>query len=309
MSGFGGLRGEKLIMGALARCRQGRVKVVRVFPILLPSRRGSAPMPNRHRVGDFLREWRAKMDPNLVPGFTARFGARNKPGIKQAEMAVLTGVTEGWYRRLEAGRIENPKTEWLERIVRALDLNEAQRYTLFVYAKGQEPPPLYRPAAVIDPSTTAVVHGQPWPAYISDASWDMLLYNDLCVRNWPWIKYGINIMVWCLTYPEARLQLINWEEDWGKPMASQLRLAHEQQPENRRLAEVVAEIKERDKVAARLLTDDLTSVTHPDGDRRWMYLPNRGEEEFEVIFRCFAPLSDKSQRMMLIVPPDYSADS
>ncbi|KAA6215068.1 XRE family transcriptional regulator [Streptomyces albofaciens JCM 4342] len=298
-----------MIMEALAKERQGGVKVIGVFPILLPSRRGSAPMSNRHRVGDFLREWRAKMDPNLVPGFTAKFGPRNKPGLTQAEMAVLTGVAESWYRRLEAGGVPNPKTVWLERIVRILDLNEAKRYTLFVYAKGQEPPPLYRPAAVIDPSTTAVIQGQPWPAYISDASWDMLKYNDLCVQNWPWVKYGINIMTWCLTYPEARLQLIDWEESWAKPMASQLRLAHESQPENRRLAEVVADIKKRDKVAARLLTDDLTSVTHPDGHRRWMYLPNRGEEEFEVIFRCYAPLSDRSQRMMFIMSPDYSLAS
>ncbi|WP_030660195.1 helix-turn-helix domain-containing protein [Streptomyces rimosus] len=309
MSSFGWLDGEKMIMEALAKGRQRGVKVFGVFPLLLPSRRGKALMSNRHRVGDFLREWRAKMDPNLVPGFTARFGPRSKPGLTQAEMAVLTGVTESWYRRLEAGGINNPKTEWLERIVRALDLNEAKWYTLFVYGKGQEPPPLYRPTAVIDPSTAAVIQGQPWPAYISDASWDMLLYNDLCVRNWPWNKYGINIMTWCLTYPEARLQLIDWEESWAKPMASQLRLVHESRPENRRLAEVVADIKKRDKVAARLLTDDLTSVTHPDGHRRWMYLPNRGEEEFEVIFRCFAPLSDRSQRMMFIVPPDYSLAS
>ncbi|RSO11708.1 transcriptional regulator [Streptomyces sp. WAC 06783] len=262
-------------------------------------------MSRKQRLGDFLRDWRAPRDPNQVPGFTAKFGHRDRLGITQAEMAVLTGVTEGWYRRLESGRIERPKTEWLERIVRILDLDEAQRHTLFVYARGQVPPPLYRPTGAVDPSTSALIQVQPWPAYLSDSAWDVLLYNAACEKDWPWMKHGINVMIWALTYPEARLQLINWEEDWAKPMASQLRLAAAEQPENRRLTEVVAEIKERDRIAARLLTDDLTTVTHPDGDRRWLYLPGHGDEEFEVTFRCFAPLSDRTQRLMLVVPSDY----
>ncbi len=77
------------------------------------------------------------MDPNLVPGFTAKFGPRNKPGLTQAEMAVLTGVAESWYRRLEAGGVPNPKTVWLERIVRILDLNEAKRYTCSCTQRGK----------------------------------------------------------------------------------------------------------------------------------------------------------------------------
>ncbi|GCD41721.1 helix-turn-helix domain-containing protein [Streptomyces paromomycinus] len=266
-------------------------------------------MSSKHLLGDFLRNWRGRRDPTQVPGFTATFGHRDRRGVTQAETAALTGVTEGWYRRLESGRIERPKAEWLERIVRILDLDEAQRHTLFVYARGQVPPPLYRPDGTVDPSTSALIQVQPWPAYLSDAAWDVLLYNTACEQDWPWMKHGVNVMIWALTYPEARLQLIDWEESWAKPMASQLRLAAAEQPDNRRLAEVVAEIKERDKVAARLLTDDLTTVTHPDGDRRWLYLPGHGDEEFEVTFRCFAPLSDRTQRFMLVVPCDYPAAS
>ena len=259
-----------------------------------------APLPP---IGRFLKAWRAQRDPHQVPGFTARFGPRSKPGIKQVELAQLTGVSTTWVRELERGRAKNPSTEWLQRIVRILDLNPAQRHTLFVYATGQEPPLLFRPdASNLDPSTAALIGVQPWPAYISDFAWDVLLYNEASERDWPWMKHGVNIMIWALAFPEARLQLINWEEDWAKPMASQLRLRADAHRDNRRLAEVIAQIKERDKVARRILEEDLTSVTHPDGDRRWLYLPGHGDEEFEVVFRAYAPLSDYSQRFMCVVP-------
>ncbi|WP_432008866.1 helix-turn-helix domain-containing protein [Streptomyces bacillaris] len=257
------------------------------------------------RLTALLREWRSRRDANQVAGFTARFGSSRKQGLTQAEMAQLTGVTEGWYRKLEVGQ-RAPSTEWLEAVVRVLDLNDAERHTLYVYALGHEPPPRICPSDEVDPSTAALIRVQPWPAYISDWAWDVLMYNEACDRDWPWMRHGINVMIWALTYPEARLQLINWEEDWAKPMASQLRLRAQEDPGNERLQEVIAEIKRRDHVAARILNEDLTSVTHPDGDRRWVYLPGHGGEEFEVVFRAYAPLGERTQRLMIVVPADQA---
>ncbi|MEV0374564.1 helix-turn-helix domain-containing protein [Streptomyces sp. NPDC050636] len=258
------------------------------------------------QITRFLRKWRGRRDPNQVAGFVARFGERTKLGLLQAEMGPLTGVTAGWYQKLEAGRVDKPSKQWLENIVRVLELNEAERMTLYLYTRGEDPPMIWRPTAAVDPSTAALIRVQPWAAYLSDWCWDVLLYNEACEHDWPWMRHGVNIMIWALTYPEARLQLIDWEETWAKPMASQLRLRARQDPGNQRLAQVIAEIRERDRVAARLLDDDLTSVAHPDGHRRWLYLPGHGNEEFEVVFRAYKPHSDETQRLMFVVPVDHA---
>ncbi|WP_433547201.1 helix-turn-helix domain-containing protein [Streptomyces sp. CA-294286] len=259
-------------------------------------------MTTTRPITPFLKDWRNRCDPNQVAGFTAKFGQRTKLGLTQAEMASVLGITEGWYQKLEAGRMTTPSKELLESVVRVLDLDEAQRHTLYIYTWGEVPPQVFKPTTEVDPSTAALIRVQPWPAYISDWAWNVLMYNEAAGRDWPWMKHGVNVMVWALTYPEARLQLINWEEDWAKPMASQLRLRAEANLKDQQLQAVIEEIKQRDKVAARLLTSDLTTVTHPDGDRRWLYLPGHGDAEFEVVFRAYEPMGARSQRLMLVVP-------
>ncbi|MFF0741570.1 helix-turn-helix domain-containing protein [Streptomyces sp. NPDC004111] len=264
-------------------------------------------MSATRQITPFLRKWRQRRDPSLVAGFTARFGERTKPGLTQAELATLLGITEGWYRKLESGRANKPTRELLEGVVRVLDLDEAERHTLFVFTTGEVPPQVLVPSTDVDPSTAALVRVQPWPAYVSDWHWNVLLYNEAAERDWPWMKHGINVMVWALTYQEARLQLINWERDWAKPMSSQLRLRAEAHPDDEVLQALLADVKARDTASARRLCEDLTTVTHPDGHRRKLYLPGHGEEEFEVVFRAYEPMGARSQRLMFVIPAEQCA--
>ncbi|UQA92526.1 helix-turn-helix transcriptional regulator [Streptomyces halobius] len=194
-------------------------------------------------------------------------------------------MTEGWYGKLERGKLDHVGDEFLESIVRVLDLNDAQRAHLFLEANKCEPPPRPRPdARTIDPVVSAIIHQLPWPAYTFDQRWDIRVFNKAAARDYPWMLHGINVMIWALTYREARLQLSDWEEKWAKPMASQLRIAHKANPDDARLNEVCDEIKQRDEVARRILVDDVTTVIHPDGDRRRLFLPHR-DEEVEVEFQ------------------------
>ncbi|MEV0445511.1 helix-turn-helix domain-containing protein [Streptomyces spectabilis] len=253
-----------------------------------------------------LRTWRKRQDPRAVPGFTERYGQRSRKGLTQLDMALLTGMSEGWYRKLETGVEENYSNDLLDRVARILDLNEAERIHLYYFAAGREPAPIRRPdPSHLDPTVAALVHQQIWPTYTFGPDWDIRVYNKLAGQEFPWIKHGANVMVWALSYPEARLQLIDWEESWAKPMASQLRLAVRANPDNKRLAEVMQEIRERDETARKILDEDLTAITHPDGDRRKLHLPNR-EGEFEVEFVTFARLLN-STRLMIVMLPGYSA--
>ncbi|MCX4666568.1 helix-turn-helix transcriptional regulator [Streptomyces sp. NBC_01381] len=257
------------------------------------------------QITRMLKAWRDARDPKAVPGFTAQYGVRRRKGLTQAEVAMLAGVTEGWYGKVERGTAGHVGEEFLDRIVRILDLNDAQRAHLYFEANGCAPEPHIRPdASTIDPVLSAIIHVLPWPAYSFDSRWDIRVFNECAGRDFPWMLHGVNVMIWALTYPEARLQLVDWEETWAKPMASQLRLAHKANPDDARLTEVCNIIKERDEGVRRLLEHDVTTVTHPDGDRRSLYLPHQHEEE-EVEFVTLPRMRD-STRLMIVMPGDIA---
>ncbi|WP_158692768.1 helix-turn-helix domain-containing protein [Streptomyces roseochromogenus] len=252
-----------------------------------------------------LRAWRKARDRKAVPGLTARYGARRRKGLTQAEVAFLAGVSEGWYSRLERGVPDGYSDEFLDSLVRILGLDEAQRTHLFLEVTGREPALRCRPdASTIDPVVSQIVHCLPWPAYTYDARWDIRVFNEAAARDFPWMIHGVNVMIWALTYPEARFQLIDWEETWAKPMASQLRIAWRAHPHDPRLAEVVQHIKDADPVAGRILEHDVTAVTHPDGDRRRLYLPHQ-DEEVAVEFVAFGRLGN-TIRLMVVMPADIA---
>ncbi|MCC3775181.1 helix-turn-helix domain-containing protein [Streptomyces sp. UNOB3_S3] len=254
------------------------------------------------RFALLLRDLRASCDPLAIPGLAARTNRNTRfDGITQRDLGALTGVSEGWVRQLESGR-HAPSADWIETVVRALVLDEGQRHSLYVYGLGHEPPRRCRPdASILDPKTEELVQQQQWTAYVSDFAWDVVTHNAAAGREWPWMRHGINVMVWALTYPEARIQLIDWEQSWAKPMAAQLRMRAEANPDHQRLAEVVAEIKQRDPGhARRILEEDLTTVHHPDGHRRLAYLPGQGDQVFETTFLCFTPMADQSLRHMIV---------
>ncbi|MFD7336652.1 helix-turn-helix domain-containing protein [Streptomyces violascens] len=254
-----------------------------------------------------LREWRRRQDPNEVAGFTARYGRRRKHGLTQKEVAELTGVSERWYNKLERAVSAPYSDDFLDRVSRILNLDDDERHALFVYAVAREPAPRPRPdISSLDPYMVDYVRQHEMPAYISDQAWDLRIYNNEAMKQFPWMKYGINIMVWVLAFPEAKFQLIDWEDAWAKPMAAQLRMAAAQHRDNARLAEVVREVRERDEAARRVFDNDVTSYTHPDGSHRRMYLPHHADKEFEVVWLAFAPLRDQSLRFIVSIPADTS---
>lgn len=248
-----------------------------------------------------LKTWREQRDPRAVPGFTARYGSRQRKGLTQRDMADLTGVTEGYYGRLERDQLDSVGNEFLESIARVLDLDEAQRTHLWLEVYGFAPPPRPHPdPSTIDPVVSAIVHQLPWPAYTFDHRWDIRVFNEHAARDYPWMLHGVNVMIWALTYREARLQLIDWEETWAKPMASQLRLSGKANPDDARLNEVCEEIRQSDEIARRILDEDVTTVTHPDSHRRRLYLPHQ-EAETEVEFVTFGRLLNET-RLMVVMP-------
>ncbi|MGY1636918.1 helix-turn-helix transcriptional regulator [Geodermatophilus sp. SYSU D00742] len=95
-------------------------------------------MDNRSDIRDFLASRRARITPEqagLLPGG----GRRRVPGLRREEVAVLAGVSTGWYERLEKGHIAGVSEEVLEAVARALLLDEAERLHLFNLARAARP--------------------------------------------------------------------------------------------------------------------------------------------------------------------------
>lgn len=248
-----------------------------------------------------LRSWRERLDPKSVPGLFDRYPRRRKSHVSQEDIARLIGVSSVWYGKLERGERAQYSDDFLDRTAIALRLSSNERMLLYLYSVGREPVTRERHAAdVVTGGLERVVRQQPWPAYISDGSWEIITYNDK-VRSWfPWVDYEHNLMRWVFTYPEARHQLYKWETDWAPAMLAQMRVASARQPENKRLAELVQEILSVNDEARQLWENQPTVYVHPDGDRRGLRLPDR-EEVIVVEIVALAPLRASEFRLVMLI--------
>jgi transcriptional regulator with XRE-family HTH domain len=247
-----------------------------------------------------MRGWRERLDPRSIAGLGR--GLRRRT-VSQELMAHLVGVSPMWYGKLERGEREpNYSEELLDRVAYALQLNDDERDVLYLLAVGRPPVPRVRaPAGAVNEVMARVVHAQPWPAYVSDRSWDVVVYNRHMARWFPHFDYELNIMRWVFFYPASRLQLIDWETSWAPLMLAQMRAANARWPENKRLAGLIRESLSVNEFARRLWHTQPMVYVHPDGDRRKLNLPfEQGAREIEIV--ALTPMRADDMRVVMLVP-------
>ncbi|WP_394841917.1 helix-turn-helix transcriptional regulator [Pendulispora brunnea] len=102
---------------------------------------------------------------------------RRSTGLRRAEVATLAGVSLSWYTWLEQGRDIAVSSSVLERVTKALQMNDEERAHVFELA-GQGIPISAKPEAM-DQSTRALLDNlELTPAYVSGARWDILAWNE-----------------------------------------------------------------------------------------------------------------------------------
>lgn len=124
-------------------------------------------------LGSFLRDRRSRLQPD--PDVQGR---RRTPGLRREEVAMRANVSVAWYTWLEQGRGGLPSNEVLERLARALELDDAGREMLFVLA--QQRPPLLNPGVshAVTPALQRVLDGMPTsPAIVKTPTWDVVAWN------------------------------------------------------------------------------------------------------------------------------------
>lgn len=132
---------------------------------------------NRSLLAMFLRSCRERVLPAAVG--LPDLGRRRTPGLRRQEVAQLAGISIDYYNRLEQARGPNPSKQVLAALARALMLTADEREYLFRVA-GESPPPAARPAREVTPGTRNLLDSLPeTPAYVVDAKYDVLAWNDL----------------------------------------------------------------------------------------------------------------------------------
>ena len=135
----------------------------------------SAHLTGENRLGSYLKDRRAKLDP-------AAFGLsperRRTPGLRREEVAQRANISPTWYTWLEQGRGGAPSADVLERIARALMLTDGEREHLFLVALGRPPEARYQRSEGVTPRLQRVLDAlNPSPALIRTATWDVVAWN------------------------------------------------------------------------------------------------------------------------------------
>ncbi|MBR7944912.1 helix-turn-helix transcriptional regulator [Burkholderia cenocepacia] len=127
-------------------------------------------------LGAYLRDRREKLDP-VALGLPAT--RRRTPGLRREEVAQRAHVSAAWYTWLEQGRGGAPSADVLDRLARALMLNEAEREHLFLIGVGHPPEVRYHAPAGVTPRLQHVLDSlDASPAIIRTATWDVAAWND-----------------------------------------------------------------------------------------------------------------------------------
>lgn len=132
-------------------------------------------MTDANRLGTYLKDRRAKLDPAAF-GFPLK--RRRTPGLRREEVAQRAYVSATWYTWLEQGRGGAPSADVLDRIARAMMLTEVEREHLFLLGLGRPPEVRYHAPEGITPRLQRVLDTlEHSPAFIRTATWDVIAWN------------------------------------------------------------------------------------------------------------------------------------
>jgi len=245
---------------------------------------------------DLLRSWRARAGGRLNIGKT----------LTQADLAARIGMSERWYRDLEAGTLPRLDGRVLSSLGDALLLDADERATLYGHALGGAPQ-----VAEAHPGETI---GQPAlrdlldlldrqlprPAYLADSSWNVLGYNQVMAHWFPWVtRPGANLLRWALTTQEAREQVLDWP--WHARMyLAMIRFALAQHPDDAALHSLFADAL-RHPDCAELWTGRVCVIASRDGHRFRLRLPHAAPEVVDVVAQVLIPARHQSLRIVVLV--------
>jgi transcriptional regulator with XRE-family HTH domain len=139
--------------------------------------RDNGEVINKAGFSAFLREQRHSLTPHEA-GLPSTVHRRT-PGLRRQEVAQLAGISIDYYIKLEQGRGATPSAQVLSALARALLLTQDERNYLFHLA-GDTSQHTTEPSTSVSSSVRFLIENMPEvPAYVVDAAWNVLAWNDL----------------------------------------------------------------------------------------------------------------------------------
>ncbi|MFJ9988646.1 helix-turn-helix domain-containing protein [Streptomyces globisporus] len=250
-------------------------------------------------LSKLLTERRALVDP-AGHGFSrpSKQGRRAR-GLTQQQVDDLTERTPGTYRRLESGRYPNPRVDYLRDVATLFALNEQEWTSLCRYAGIGDPPGPLTPASgkQVPGVWQEAVDGMLHPAYVTDASWELIAHNAEFARLFPGGAVPRNTMRWMLLEQGGRHMLTNWHTAWAPLVLPQLRAALASRPDDPILRRLEQDVL-ADPDCAPIWTGAVAHI-HPDGDERPLL---HAEDGPGWVTMCAAqPMTAPGARLIVLV--------
>jgi transcriptional regulator with XRE-family HTH domain len=220
---------------------------------------------DRSALGAFLRSRRDRLTPAQA-GITPFPGPRRVPGLRKEELAVLAGLSPDHYSRLEQGRQHTVSDDVVAALGRALRLDDVERAHLRDLAapqrRGTTPwevaqradAGLLRMMATLD-HVPVLLLGRRSEVLACNALLRAVLGAE--------VDTGAVFVRWLFLDPRARARIENWP-DYAAAAVGALRYERGRHPTDRRLRELVDELRATDPDVSRWWDDhgvtDRTSV-------------------------------------------------
>ncbi|MEV0269855.1 helix-turn-helix transcriptional regulator [Hamadaea sp. NPDC050747] len=263
----------------------------------------------RSQLRRLLQQWRRRLGRVEFPELPPIGRARPQEHVSQEDVALLTGVTARYYSDLENGKPRNFSNDFLDGVALTLRLDRGERRTLYWLVKQQDPPPIpgghiARPARPpLTAGMRALVVSQPWPAFVVDASWEILLANEATAMWFEGLALEGNYMRWMFLHPAAQWQIGEWQEV-ARLMLRQLTAQHARLPNHECIQTLIQEILEGSEIARRWWTSEPGVWLHEDGNQRTLFLPAEVDRPEATIAEIVSmePLRDSQLRTFMVVP-------
>ncbi|MEU3550621.1 helix-turn-helix transcriptional regulator [Streptomyces longwoodensis] len=239
---------------------------------------------------------------SLLRAFRAAASTTLGRTILQREVADALHRSERWYRDLEGGTITRALTRHeLDIIGALLGLDRVQRRALFLVSHGgglsslgvQEPPR-------ISDQLRYLLDQQPFPAYVIDATWNVLAVNMAMAALFPWSTAPeANLMRWLLLSDEARDQHLNWTSD-AEVCIRMLRDAAVDRPDDADLQQLISDTRQNPAVRDLWARGTADFADHYDGHVLQMMLPLYAGQVTELVPHVLHPAGLPGCRMTIL---------
>ena len=260
-------------------------------------------MDPRDDIRQFLVTRRARITPDQA-GLPAYGTNRRVEGLRREEVAMLAGISVEYYTRLERGNATGVSEDVLDGVVRALQLDDAERSHLFDLVRAANTTrTMRRPSqAQVRPVVQRILDSIGAPAYVRNGRLDLLGANPLGRALYSPVfddATGVpNTARFIFLNQRAPGFFVDYEQIASDAVAI-LRAEAGRDPYDRRLTDLIGELSTRsDEFRVRWAAHDVK--THRSGTKR-LHHPVVGDLTLD--YEALELAGDRGQRILV-----YSAE-